>query len=470
MLYDPIVPPRRLKRAWLVVRHGLPTLGRYRRYLVALSVPVGAIWLLTLLYLVAAPVSYTSRMTLILPGSGVGGSLNVDQLGQASSVTASAFSSPTLSPTENYKRLLMADVTLERAAGQLHIPPAAFPRPDVKLTDQTNLIEVSVKGRTAVVARERLEALRGAFLASLDMLRAQEASERERASREEIARLELKAREAQHRLLDFQAKSGLISIDQFNARIAALDALRDKYRQALTAQRQQDAQTSRLSHALGADVGQARAAMLLKADPLFQSLLGRYAQIRTGLAEKSATLGDRHMLVSQLSAQDRTLRDQLAARGAMITGMDRDRLMRFVDQSVSDGRSALFQVLVNDDSQASGAQAAVREIERQIAEQNAQTHDMVGEAATLSDLARDLKVADVVFSSALARLDTNRADPFASYPLVLTLEAPSVPLRNSSPSLLLALAGAFGGSFIVLIGFGLVWIRQPIIRQILRKS
>jgi hypothetical protein len=77
--------------------------------------------------------------------------------------------------------------------------------------------------------------------------------------------------------------------------------------------------------------------------------------------------------------------------------MDRDQLLRFVDQSVSDGRSALFQVLVNDDSQASGAQAAVHEIERQIAEQNDETHNMVGEAATLSDLARDLKVADVVF-------------------------------------------------------------------------
>jgi hypothetical protein len=256
MLHDPIAPPRRLKRAWLVVRHGLPSLGRYRRYLVALSIPLAFIWLLTLLYLVAAPVSYTSKMTLILPGSGVGGSLNVDQLGQASSVTASAFSSPTLSPTENYKRLLMADVTLERAAARLHIPTAAFPKPDVKLTDQTNLIEVSVKGRTAAAAHDRLEALRWAFLASLDMLRAQEATERERASREEIARLQLKAREAQHRLLDFQAKSGLISIEQFNARIAALDALRDKYRQALTTQRQQDAQTSRLSHALGAGVGQ----------------------------------------------------------------------------------------------------------------------------------------------------------------------------------------------------------------------
>jgi hypothetical protein len=35
---------------------------------------------------------------------------------------------------------------------------------------------------------------------------------------------------------------------------------------------------------------------------------------------------------------------------------------------------------------------------------------------------------------------------------------------------LLALAGAFGGSFFILIGFGLAWIRQPIIHQILRKS
>lgn len=466
---DAQTQPRRLVRAWLVVRDGLPRFGRYRRYVLSIAGPLAAIWLLAIAYILLAPDRYTSRMTLILPGSGVGGTMNVDQIGQASTLTSSAFSSPTLSPTENYKRLLMADITLAHAAQRARVPVSAFPEPEVKLTDQTNLIEVSVKGASAAQARDRLEVLRGAFLQDLDALRADEAFKREEAGRQEIARLQRKAHDVQMRLLDFQRSTGLVSVDQFHARVASLDDLRVKQRDALTEMRRDDATSGRLARSLGSSIDGARMAMLLKADPQFQSLLARYAQISTGLAEKAATLGPGHGLVSELSAQDRSLRDQLGARGALLTGLGTPQVLRFVDLSVSDGRSSLFQALVSGDSQASGARAAVQEIERQITAQNEETRRMVRDASTLADLDRELKVADAVFSSALARLDTNRADPFASYPLVQTLEAPSLPDRRSSPSAVFAIAGALAASFLVLLGFGLAWIRQPIIRLILQK-
>ncbi|EGD59082.1 hypothetical protein Y88_1144 [Novosphingobium nitrogenifigens DSM 19370] len=461
--------PRRLVRAWIVVRDGLPSFGRYRRYVTSMALPVLALWVLTAIYLVAAPVSYTSKMTLILPGSGVGGSINVDQIGQASTVTSSAFASATLSPTVNYKRLLMTDMTVRHAAARLGMKPSAFPQPDIKLTDQTNLIEVSVKGPTPKAAHDRLEALRDTFLENLEQLRADEAAKREEVDRSAIARLQQKAHETQQRLLDFQSHSGLVSEEQFRNRIAALDALKDRYRQTIAELRQQNAQTGRLSQSLNAGVVDARVAMVLKADQPFQSLLGRYAQINTGLAEKAATLGDRHGLVRELSAQDRELRDQLAARGSALTGLSRDRVLKLIDLSVSDGRSALMQNLVSFDSQASGTRAGAEEIARQISDQTMKSRQLVAEASQLADLDRDLKVADAVLSSALARLDTNKADPFASYPLVQTLEAPSLPERKTSPSPLLALAGALAGTVFIFIGFGLVWIRQPIIQMILRK-
>ncbi|MBT0670089.1 hypothetical protein HT136_17115 [Novosphingobium profundi] len=461
--------PRRLVRAWWVLRDGLPAVGRYRRYIVSLALPLALIWGLALAYLLLAPDRFTSKMTLILPGSGVGGSLTVNEIGQASSLTSSAFSSSTLSPTENYKRLLMGDGTLFGAATRLRIAPEAYPAPDVRLTDQTNLIEVSVKGTSPHDAKAKLEALHAAFLQRLDDLRADEADKRGDADREEIARLQRKAHEAQQRLLDFQGRSGLVSVDQFRARMADLDALRARYRESLTDLEREDAQTRRLARSLGSNVDGARIAMLLKADPEFQTLLGRYAQIRSGLAEKQATLGERHALVSTLDAQAASLRGDLARRGADLSGLAPQRILRFVDLAVSDGRAALYQALVSTDSQASGARAASREIARQIAAQNRETGRMVEDASRLADLDRDLKVADAVFSSALARLDTNRADPFASYPLVQTLQAPSLPVGRTSPSLVLALAGAVAASLLVLIGFGLAWIRQPIIQFILQK-
>ena len=96
--------------------------------------------------------------------------------------------------------------------------------------------------------------------------------------------------------------------------------------------------------------------------------------------------------------------------------------------------------------------------------------EQVEQAARLADLLRDLRVAEAVFSSALAQLDTNKSDPFASYPLVQTLEAPSLPRAASPPSALLVTLGAIAASMVLTIGFLLLWLRQPIIRKLLPNA
>ena len=115
------MPARRhewLDRLLLLVLPHLPKVNRYQRYVRSIAPVLGAIWLATAAYLLLVPRTYTSEFSLIVPGSGVGSSLNVESIGQAQSSSNSAFSSPTLSPTENYKQLLSADIT-RRAAAKL---------------------------------------------------------------------------------------------------------------------------------------------------------------------------------------------------------------------------------------------------------------------------------------------------------------------------------------------------------------
>ncbi|UVO52754.1 hypothetical protein [Sphingomonas sp. SUN039] len=478
MKHEPLSPPappapdttRRLVRGWRLVRDGLPSFGRYRRYALTLGPSLAVIWALAALYVVATPPRYTSRMTFILPGTGVGGSINVETIGQATTTTASPFSGSTLSPTESYKRLLAADVTLRAAARLAGDDPFAFPKPVVTLTDQTNLIEVTLSGHTAAKAHARAEALRRAFLAGLDALRQDEAATREANDRRQIAALQGKARDAQQRVLAFQGRTGLVSLDQFNSRISALDTLRDRERVARTTQRAQAATTSQLSGALQIGPAEARRAMILKADPLFRSLLDRYAEVATTATDKGSVLGPQHATVEELDARKSGVRDALIARGRALTGLDGRTLMTFADLSVSDGRERLFEALVSRLGDSAGARAATAEIRAQIGQQNAETTALAGTAAQLADLVREQRVAEAVFSSALARLDTNKADPFASYPLVQTLEAPSLPIKPSSPSLLLALAGAIGASVLLIVGFLLLWLRQPIIQRLLPNA
>jgi uncharacterized protein involved in exopolysaccharide biosynthesis len=95
---------------------------------------------------------------------------------------------------------------------------------------------------------------------------------------------------------------------------------------------------------------------------------------------------------------------------------------------------------------------------------------LIAQASELADLLRDHRVAEAVFSSALARIDTNKQDPFASYPLVQTLAEPSLPRLPASPSLIIALAGAMAATILVLLGFALLWLRQPILNRLLAKA
>lgn len=462
-----VTQPRRLVRAWHVVRDGLPSVHRYRRYLLAIAPALVLIWGLTAAYLLLMPVRYASDMSLILPGSGVGGSLNLSDIGQATTVTSSAFSGTTLSPTENYKRLLMADSTRQRAARLIGEDGSAFPEPTIKLLDQTNLIQISITGNSPAHARRRGEALRSAFLTLLTELRADEAAEREGADRQRIAELERKVRETQRALLDFQGRTGLVSLEQFDTRIGAIDDLRARHREARAARAQTAAIRARLGSVLQVTPDTVRRALLLKADPVFRSLLDRYATINTEATEASGTLGRAHATREELEAERATLRAAIVERGGRISGLSPAALEGFADVSVSDGRERMFEALIGAEGASAGAAAMATEIRSQIGEQNARSGQLVSQASELADLLRDHRVAEAVFSSALARLDTNKSDPFASYPLVQTFEAPSLPVKPSSPSLLIALAGAIAASIFVLMGFALAWLRQPILRKLL---
>jgi uncharacterized protein involved in exopolysaccharide biosynthesis len=432
--------------------------------------PLAAIWLLTIAYIALAPTRYESGMTLILPGSGVGGSLNLESIGQASGTATSAFSSATLSPTENYKRLLMSDRVVGAAAELAGEPAKDFPQPSIKLVDQTNLIAIDVTGASPEQAQKRNAALREVFLTALEDLRNDEAVHRETADQARIAALVAKVEEAQRRVLEFQGRSGLVSLDQFNNRIAAMDDLKAREREARTIRSQNAAVAGRLASTLRVSTGTANRALRLSSDPAFQQMLGRYSEVLTTETEQGGTLGPAHAKMEALKAEREELETALSKRGATVTGLRSATVLKFAELSISDTRASLFEGLLIRDSSSAGSSAALAEIRRQIGQQASQTGQLVEQASELAGLSRELRVAEAVFSSALARVDTNKSDPFASYPLVQILEAPSLPSTKASPKPVFAIAGAFAASFLLLTGFMLLWLRQPIIRKILPSA
>lgn len=463
-------PVRRLKRLWRLVRQGLPSIGRYRRYTMVIGPVVGGIWLLTAAYLLLTPKSFTSTASLILPGSGVGSSINVETIGQAQVSSNSAFSSATLSPTESYKQLLSADVTLRAAARLIHENEDRFPGPTIKLVDQTSLINITMTGRTAAQAQARSRALITAFLDQLNTLRADEAAKHQETDLQHLNDLKEKVAASQRRLIDFQASHGLATLDQFNQRISAADTLRAKERELRIAMREQGGKADSLAGTLGKSPQSANIVLRLRGDPVFAELAQRYAVSNADAEQKAGTLGPGHSTMAEANAERAELLSALIRRGQEITGLSAAELMRHSDLSVGEGRSALMQAMSVDTADAAGTRAALNEVRRDLVEAQGNTPELIRQAQTLADLQREERVTEAVFSSALAHFDTTKQDPYASYPLVQVLAAPSLPAKPSSPSKVIGLAGAFGATIVVLFAFGLLWLRQPILDRMLRKG
>ncbi|RVT96751.1 hypothetical protein EOD42_10080 [Rhodovarius crocodyli] len=444
--------------------------GRWRRYVLTMVIGLSVIWGMSIAYLVLAPRSYAGGFVFVLPGTGAGTSVNLESIGQAVSTSASAFSSPDFSPTQNYRRMLLSRRVLLETAQRLGIPESAFPQPRVDLADQAKLITVTVRGPTPAIAEERAQALHDTFLAVLDDLRRREIETRDVSYREMLTGYQARLDAARQRLVMHQAETGLVSLDQYGTIVASVERLREQQRDVTARLAQSRAGTERLVTLLGAGPETASAALMLRADPISQELLGLLARQEAELSTLTGTRGQANPRVADLSAERASTIRRLADRVQEITGQRPANVLRLRDLSLREERARLFERMVSamaDETALEGMQA---EIARQIAAEQARSVSLAGQASRLDELRREMQVAEAVFSSALARIDTSKSDIFASYPMLQTLEAPSRPERPVSPLPILAVAGGMGATFFLFFALGLTWLRAALLHRILRSG
>ncbi|MEM9387259.1 MAG: hypothetical protein AAGA68_19515 [Pseudomonadota bacterium] len=456
-------------KAWHRLRYGFDPTGRGRRYGGITALALSLVWASVIAYCTLARATYTSRFSLLLPAAGVSTTLQLESLGQAVSSTASPYASSSLSPTEKYKRLIVADQTLSIAASEQGISLERFPRPRVELVDQTELIHVELTGATAAQARDFALTVERAFSAELERLRAGEAKIRERMMRSLIGEFEEKVDRARRAVIELQVSGEVASVEQYDATVATLEQLRARAMEVRAALAKAQATVTRLSESLGIDVRAASRAFVLQADTQFQDLLERFTRVSGELNELSGRLGERHPRRMALMADYTALVDSLSARGATLTGLAGAVILRLVDLSVSQQRARLFEQLLADEAQRAGFAAQEAALVRQIERQHRRVTQLAEDAGELARRARELQVAEAVFASALARQDVNKSDYFASYPMVQLLEAPTLPRKPSGPKRKLAVAGGVVASLMLMASMALAWLRQPILTLLIDR-
>lgn len=444
-------------------------MGRFPRYLAFALLGGTMIWAPITGYLRTAPLSYRSHTSLILPGSGVSASMNLNGIGQASSFANSAFASNSVSPTETYKRLIGADRILAAAADTLGLSREAFGKPRVNLVDQTSLIHLEIAARTPEAAQEKGNALVAAFFAELDALRSDEQNTREGSGLAAIEDYRQSVAATRADIATLQDQTGLVSGDQYDAIVDATRALESRVQDLAATLSERTQSVASLESTLGITADAAAATLKLFADAQYNALNAQVGLHATTLAKAMSSYGQKHPKVQHARAAHHTAAAAALHQAQAVTGLDAASLQG-LDLAPAGARADLLARLVRMNADRAGVEKEHATLSARLADERTAQVALAPAAARLQDLQRDFTVAEAVFASAIARAQSTKSNVYASYPLVQVLENPSRPDRPSSPNRKLAIAAGAAATLMMLFGLLLGWMRGALIGRLLLTS
>ncbi|MBO9466433.1 hypothetical protein J7443_14410 [Tropicibacter sp. R15_0] len=441
---------------------------RHARYLGVLAIGFLAIWLPSLGYLSIAKPQYTSSFSLILPGAGSSTTVNLNNFGQASSYANSAFANGSISPTETYKRLIVADRILTRAAEAEAVTPQDFGRPRIKLVDQTNLIHVELSAGDPSAAQARARALLQTFFQEIDALRQDEIEQRQAGGKDAIADYVASVGSTRRSISDLRGNGGLMSPEQFRDRVTAVEALADSLRRVRADQAAQLSKVTDLETALQISAEGAAATLKLFADEEYRGLLSDLSKCATAFNLARSRFGPRHpQRVSAKTALD-TAQGAVLQRASHVTGFSPAQVHR-LDRAPDGARAELLAQLVREHASLEALKKEQAALQAQHNREAQRLKALEPVASELEDRQRDFEVAEAVFASAIARSQSSKTDIYASYPLVQVLEDPSLPDRPTSPKSKLIIAAAIAASLMLIIAAMLGWSRDRVIAKLLHR-
>ncbi len=457
-------------RALAVEGSAMDRQTRRRVYLQVGALALICIWGPVIAFLTMAPVSYTSRWSLILPGAGAGAAVNLESIGQASAMAASPFTSNSVDPKVNYKSIASSAPVLAEAARQVGMDPNAFGKPEIKLVDQTALMQFRVSGDDGAQAQAKSRALYRALQEQVDRLREDEIRRREDAVRGTLRGFEEKLAQTQSDVVAFQARSEIVSVEQYRELTVALERLRQQQAERQAELEGLRGQLAALSGSFGLTPETVRIAMRLQQDEVFQALLRERSRHAALLSEQRAKWGRQHYELLATEARYAGLTDGIRQRVREVAPGSRLPLEELAVMGARATQEATVRGVVELASRAAGLEAEVVVLEQQIAARAQRLEKGSTDAATLEDLTHKQQVAMAVFTTALARTDLGKSDIYASYPMIQMLAEPTAPSRPDLLGRMLAVAGGIAGSLFCLTGLWLLWIRKDLLRKILTNA
>ena len=267
---------------------------------------------------------------------------------------------------------------------------------------------------------------------------------------------------ARQELAEFRASSLIGSRDKAGNLSDNLEQLRRQLAETNAQLQQTRVQVQRLADNLGMSAQSAKDAFALHSDSLFQQYLAEYTRASGELVAIEAKFQVNSPNVVEKQQEATEARQSLLQRGEIL--LDRipsAELLQQLNLRTGDEndsyRGSLLKDIVALESEADGMAAKGAELQRQIQQLESKENQIVQQDATLTRLQQEVKFAETVYSSNLAKSRLAESNLYDAYPQIQVAIQPNIPEKTSSPDPVAVILGTFMGSVLLTTAIASLW-------------
>ena len=229
--------------------------------------------------------------------------------------------------------------------------------------------------------------------------------------------------------MEYQTNAHIVSDGQFQTWLSDAEQLRTEQSRAEVEFAAQSAKLEAELNQLGISPAQAKALLLPQANPTTRSALKTLAETQAKESSMREVYGPQNPLRQQITKELTGIRNALANNLSTIPdlkSLNRAQLYGLLSEDLGSILQSINQQLATIEG--TKARIAVLSEQRELYADRIKSHTR--EAANLNDLKRNHQIAEAIFSSALAKLDTSRLDIYATYPLTQLLTEPGGTIKR----------------------------------------
>ncbi|MEL6927280.1 MAG: response regulator [Cyanobacteria bacterium J06600_6] len=422
-----------------------------------------ALWGLAIAYLMLKSPTYTSKWAVSLPSSQNSNNINIPDVGSLSTNIESPYRNSLFDPREDYKFLLKEKEILGLAAKQVGLKRQEYGKPEIEIVDNTTMMELSIEGDSPEEAQQKAIALQITLENKLQELRQGQISQTDLNLQGSLAKSEMALQDARQKLADYRASSTLGSRDKAGNLSSNLEQLRRQQAEIESQLKQIKTQSQNLADNLGLDAASAKEAFALHSDSLFQQYLAEYTRMSGEMISAAAKFQVGSPMVVEKQQESESARQAMLQRGAKLLGRTPSpELLQQLNLRTGDEndsyRGSLLKEIVSLQAEAEGLEAKAGELAQQVARLDGKEKQLVEQESSLVKLQQDVKFAETVYSSNLAKSRLAESNLYDAYPQIQVAIQPSLATKPSSPDPALVGLGTFMGSVFLTTAIASLWV------------